>query len=75
MHPTVSATLAETVEAPIDHDGVSSIRAYSALLSLIEIAVEKARKPLAAVGPLGPVQVRRVGQAGAHRSLGDSAAF
>jgi hypothetical protein len=29
MHPTVSTTLAETVEAAIEGDGVSSMAAYA----------------------------------------------
>jgi hypothetical protein len=31
MHPTVSATLADSVEAAIERDGVSSIAAYPSI--------------------------------------------
>jgi hypothetical protein len=40
MHPTVSATLADTVEAAIEGDGVSRIGLYPSLSFRVKIVVE-----------------------------------
>jgi hypothetical protein len=55
MHPTVSATLADTVEAAIEGDGVSRIGLYPSLSFRVKIVVENV---MIAITGAGTARVR-----------------